>query len=369
MRVLMISKACVVGAYRRKLEEIAGFPDVELAVVVPPAWREAGHTIRAGHEHTAGYELIVEPAMFIGYHHLHFYPGLAHHVRRLRPDVLHIDEEPYSLVTFLALRLGQSIGARCLFFSWQNLCRRYPPPVSWTEHYVLRHADFAICGNQAAVEVWRRKGYAGPVAVIPQFGVNLDREGIRESGNQGIRGFTAGYAGRLVWEKGVHLLLQATAGLEGDWRLRLLGAGPLRSCLEAQAARLGITDRVRFEPAIPAEQVPAWMHQLDVLVLPSISRPNWKEQFGRVLVEAMACGVPVVGSTCGEIPNVVGDAGLLFPEGDVAGLRDCLARLQADAELGARLAEAGRARVAERFTQQRIAAETVAVYRQTMAGG
>jgi glycosyltransferase involved in cell wall biosynthesis len=111
------------------------------------------------------------------------------------------------------------------------------------------------------------------------------------------------------------------------------------------------------------------MRQLDVLVLPSISRPNWKEQFGRVLVEAMACGVPVVGSTCGEIPNVVGDAGLLFPEGDVAGLRDCLARLQADAELGARLAEAGRARVAERFTQQRIAAETVAVYRQTMAGG
>jgi glycosyltransferase involved in cell wall biosynthesis len=367
LRVLMISKACVVGTYRRKLEEIARFPDIELAVVIPPAWREAGRTIRAGCDHSSGYELIVEPAMFTGYHHLHFYPGFDRHVRRLRPDVLHIDEEPYSLVTFLALRLGRSVGARSLFFSWQNLCRRYPPPFNLMESYVVRHADFAICGSQAAVEVWRRKGYRGPAAVIPQFGVEVV-EMRRNAWELQRDGFTMGYAGRLVWEKGVHLLIEAVAGLDGDWRLRLLGAGPMRSHLQAQANRLGIADRVHSEAAIPAEQVPAWMRQLDVLVLPSISRPNWKEQFGRVLVEAMACGVPVIGSTCGEIPNVVGNAGLLFPEGDVTGLRDCLAQLRDDAGLRGRLAEAGQTRVVERFTQQRVAAETVDVYRRMMSG-
>ena len=96
---------------------------------------------------------------------------------------------------------------------------------------------------------------------------------------------------------------------------------------------------------------------------PSRSRPNWVEQFGRVLVEAMACGVAVVGSDCGEIPHVIGEAGLIFAEGDVEALRGHLARLQSDAALRAELARRGRQRVLERFTQARVAEETVALYR------
>jgi glycosyltransferase involved in cell wall biosynthesis len=83
-----------------------------------------------------------------------------------------------------------------------------------------------------------------------------------------------------------------------------------------------------------------------------------------VLIEAMACGAPVVGSTCGEIPQVIGDAGLIFPEGDVDALRDALLRLQRDDELRRALSARGRARVLARYTQKQIAAETVAVYRQ-----
>jgi glycosyltransferase involved in cell wall biosynthesis len=101
-------------------------------------------------------------------------------------------------------------------------------------------------------------------------------------------------------------------------------------------------------------------------VLPSRSRPNWVEQFGRVLIEAMACGVPVVGSDCGEIPNVVGDAGLIFPEGDVEALRECLARLMREGDLWADLSRRGRERVLAHFTQAQIAAQTVAVYRRVV---
>jgi glycosyltransferase involved in cell wall biosynthesis len=112
--------------------------------------------------------------------------------------------------------------------------------------------------------------------------------------------------------------------------------------------------------------MPAYYHQLDTLVVPSRTRPNWKEQFGRVLVEAMASGVPVVGSDSGEIPHVIGDAGLIFPEGQADVLRAHLARLLGNADLRTDLARRGRERVLERFTQAQVAAQTYQVYRSVL---
>jgi glycosyltransferase involved in cell wall biosynthesis len=99
-----------------------------------------------------------------------------------------------------------------------------------------------------------------------------------------------------------------------------------------------------------------------MLVLPSLSRPNWVEQFGRVLIEAMACGVPVVGSASGEIPWVIGDAGVLFPEGDIEALAQALQELIDDEGRRAQLAEKGRARVLGQFTQAQVAEATARVY-------
>nr|HID13283.1 glycosyltransferase family 4 protein [Anaerolineae bacterium] len=389
MHVLMISKACLVGAYQRKLEEIARFPDIELMVAVPPSWRDGSRIVRLERAHTAGYELVVEPIAFNGSFHLHFYPRLGQRLRAFAPDVVHVDEEPYNFATFHALRLAKSAGAHALWFSWQNLNRRYPLPFRFIERYNLRHADYAIAGSRGAARVWREKGYTGPLAVIPQFGVDPDIFAPRDrwdrlsglSGRQigksapflrrereSARGFLIGYVGRLVPEKGVDLLLQAVAGMGGMWRLTVVGAGPERERLEALARRLGLADRVFFEGIIPSLRLPAFYQELDVLVLPSRSRPNWVEQFGRVLIEAMACGVPVVGSDCGEIPNVVGDAGLVFPEDDAEALRECLVRLMCEADLWADLAWRGRERVLAHFTQAQVAAQTVAVYREMIGG-
>ena len=122
---------------------------------------------------------------------------------------------------------------------------------------------------------------------------------------------------------------------------------------------MGIGERVDFLGQRASTQMPDVYPTFDVLVLPSLTRPNWKEQFGRVLIEAMACGVPVIGSDSGEIPNVIGDAGLIFPEGDIDALRDSIASLLADPGRRARYAEAGRQRVLAEFTQAQIAAATV----------
>ncbi len=366
MRVLMLSKACIVGAYQKKLEELARFPDLDLTVVVPPYWRDERGVTQLERQHTAGYDLVVEPMAFNGNFHLHFYPGLGKQIHRVQPDLVHIDEEPYNLATAHALWLSQRAGARSLFFSWQNIIRRYPLPFRLLERYVLNHADYGIAGNQESAGVWRAKGYQGPMAVIPQFGV--DPEVFKPGGSRDPgRGFVVGYVGRLVEEKGVDLLLEALAGLEGMWRAYIQGSGPSRESLQARARDLGIAGRVTFDEWIPSVQMPGYYQQLDAIVVPSRTRPNWKEQFGRVLVEAMACGVPVIGSDSGEIPSVIDDAGLVFPEDDVRMLRAHLSRLLRDLDLRAELGQRGRERVMAYYTQAQVAAETFRIYQAILA--
>ncbi len=368
----MISKALVVGAYQRKLEELAKLPDIELIAIVPPAWRDRRGRVMLERAHVRGYELLVAPIAFAGSYHLHFYPTLGRILRRLRPDIVHMDEEPYNTATWQGLRLAEALSARGLFFTWQNLNRRYPWPFRHFEQANYRRARWAIAGNRAAADVLVAKGYRGPITVIPQFGV--DPELFAPAADMSLRddaasaAFRIGYAGGLIPEKGVDLLLRACAALpDRRWQLTILGDGPERGRLGELAGRLGIAGQVTFAGPRPSTQMPAAYRAFDVLVLPSVSRPNWIEQFGRVLVEAMACGVPVIGSSCGEIPNVIGEAGLIFPEGDVPALRDALARVMADEALRRDLAAAGRARALAHFTQAQVAAATYGVYRALIA--
>jgi glycosyltransferase involved in cell wall biosynthesis len=163
------------------------------------------------------------------------------------------------------------------------------------------------------------------------------------------------------------MILLYRPDLHRAWQLTLVGEGESRAGLVALAAELGVADRVRFDSRLESHAMPNFYHAVDVFVLPSRTLPTWKEQFGRVLIEAMACAVPVVGSNSGEIPNVMGEAGLCFAEGDVDALRGQLQRLLDDPGLCAKLGEAGRARVLAHYTMQHIAAQTVNVYRALKA--
>jgi glycosyltransferase involved in cell wall biosynthesis len=211
----------------------------------------------------------------------------------------------------------------------------------------------------------REKGFTAPAYVIPQFGVDPElfrpEDGKAASSDQPL---SIGFAGRLVAEKGVDLLLNACARLRFPFRLTIIGEGPALAALRSHAADLGIQSQVTFAGGVRSTDMPGELRRLDTLVLPSLTRPNWTEQFGRVLVEAMACGVPVIGSRSGEIPAVIGEAGLTVPEADAGAIADALERLRADPALAADLARRGRERVLGNFTHQHIAGESVAVYRQ-----
>jgi glycosyltransferase involved in cell wall biosynthesis len=369
MRVLMISKALVAGTSQRKLEEIAKCPDLELTVVVPPYWQsDDGSKQMLERLYTDGYRMIVTPITFNGRFHWHYYPQLPKIMQEVQPDIVHIDEEPYNLATLQAMRLATKQHAKALFFTWQNLRRNYPPPFRQIELFNYRHASMAIAGNQDASEVLRSKGYQGPTRIIPQFGFDTDiyKRSHPRAPRARAASFTLGFIGRLKEEKGLPLMIEALTYLPDYCQVVFIGHGPMKSALEEQAARLGLSQRVQFRPGIPTDQVPAAMENLDAFVLPSITRPNWSEQFGRVLAEAMSCETPVIGSSCGEIPHVIDDAGLVFKEGAAHELAACVQRLLDDPQFYATLAQRGRQRVLENYTQGQIARRTYEAYREML---
>jgi glycosyltransferase involved in cell wall biosynthesis len=188
----------------------------------------------------------------------------------------------------------------------------------------------------------------------------LDREACRSE--LGLSGFVAGYVGRLVEQKGLTEMIDALVFCPPDVHLLFVGSGPFQASLERQARALGKASQVHFLAFRPAEELARLMNALDTLVLVSRTTPRWKEQFGRVLVEAQACRTPVIGSSAGAIPEVVGEAGLIVPERSPEAVAAAIHTLYSDPEQREELGAIGRCQVEERYTWERVAARMSAIY-------
>lgn len=363
MKVLIVSKALLVAAYRQKLSALTHL-GVEVTAVVPNRWKEGGRTQQFESGPNGEYRIVVADVRFSGHFHAHYYPDLARIIREIQPDLIHLDEEPYNLATLLGTYASDKADIPSLFFTWQNLNRRYPLPVRLMERYVYAHSLHALAGNDDAMCVLRKKGFRNAITIVPQFGV--DPEIYRPQGSLPIH-FTVGFLNRLVEAKGPMVALEAFASLPPDVRMCLVGDGPLRHSIQTAIQANGLEGRVQLQARIPSNEMPDLLRSLSVVILPSLTTAGWKEQFGRVLIEAMACGVPVIGSDSGEIPNVIGDAGLIVPEGDAGALASAIETLQGDARLRSDLSQRGRERVLQNFTHARVAEQTRRAYVETVA--
>ena len=364
MKVLIIWKALVSAAYHRKLKELAKFKDVELTLIVPTKW----HNTSLEKEYCKDCKIIPTKIVMSGYNHFHWYPGLEEYVRQIRPDIFHIEEEHYSFVTFQAIRLAKKYNIECLFVTWQNIYKKYPFPFSWLERDNLKNADYAIAGNESISNILVRKGFDKErISLIP---LGTDTLLFRKMDSTELRSrlrlevFTIGYLGRLVEEKGILDLLKAVSRIRSNFNLLMIGSGKLKHRINSEGMRLGISEQIRFIDNIPSSQIPNYLNCMDCIVLPSRTTKKWKEQFGRVLTEAMSCEVPVVGSDCGEIPNVLGDCGLIFKEGCVDDLSSKIKLLLNNKDLRMELSKKGRQRVLDNFTQEIVARETYKIYQK-----
>ncbi len=372
MNILVISHTYITKVGREKWRELARLYDVNLRIIVPTVWKDYLFTIRHADHRDDELDVRGLPVLFSGKEAAHVYRSLSLEMRGFKPDILHVEEGTDAFSYFQALLYRRLFApkAKTLFFTWMNFEKALSFPFSFFERFNLRRSDAAICGNADARDILREKGYTRPIHVMPLLG--LDPELFQRRDNPalkeelGLRGTVIGFIGRFVPEKGVMELLEQSARLEGDLSLLIIGGGALEEALRNRAAELGIGDRVKLVISIPHSEVPRHINVMDMLVLPSYTVPHWKEQFGQVLVQAMASEVPVIGSTHAEIPRVIGDAGFTFEEKGWDEMRAAMQRLLDDPALRAEYGKKGRARVLEQYTNTRMAEKTMAVYRELL---
>ena len=365
-RVLVISHPAVVNVNQEVYRELArrGW---DVTLVLPRRWRnEYSRSVRPVALEGLEDALRPTPVLLAGRPQRHVYLARGRALcARARPDVAFVEAEAYSLAAMqwhrVFARLRTPFGVQC----YENIDRRLPALVRSQRARVLRDAAFVAARSDSAARLVRAWGAAGEVALVPPAvppwepraaSTTATTEPWEPSAMPATpepaasgRRFTIGYAGRLIESKGLLDLLAAVRRLQAPVELLFIGNGELRSQLDGQpipGSRARVLDGLRHD------QMAAGYGQLDVLVLPSRTTPTWKEQFGRVIVEALWCGVPVVGSDSGEIPWLVGltGGGVVFPEGDVDALAGRLSELRAAPELRRRLARAGREAVERLFS-------------------
>ena len=363
LRVVSISHSATRhGAARKRYELLASDPSLDLTVVVPKVWHEYGKAEHAEPSCTA-LKVHVEPVRLTRggpvKWYLHHYPGLRGVIARLRPDVIHLWEEPWSIAALHAARLRDRVApaAALVLETDQNIARRLPAGFERIRRYTLARTDLLITRGEEALAVSRGCGFDGPAQHV-MYGIDTEVffPRLRPTGQAGRR-FRLGYVGRLVPEKGLDDVLLALHRSPVDAELLMLGDGPERAGLLARAAALGLGGRVHvLNPCSPAG-VAEFMSSLDALVLMSRTTRTWKEQFGRVIMEAHACGVPVIGSSSGSIPEVVGQGGWIVPEGDAAALASLITELAEAPERVAAVAATCNSEVLRRFGYPVVSAD------------
>jgi len=286
-------------------------------------------------------------------------------LQELQPDAIYVHHEPYATATaqvYLANRLSlhRPIG----FYSAQNIFKSYPVPFRQTERAILQNSHFAFPLSNSVEQVLHQKGTGVETTVLP-LGIDPEVYFPRSQAQEVAKDLRTteqeiliGYLGRIVEEKGLKTLLYALEQIkELPWRLIMVGSGSYEQEFDAIAQNLQLQERINRLGYVPHVEAPVYLSAFDMLVIPSETRPNWKEQFGRVIIEAIACGTPVVGSDSGEIPYLLQatGGGVTFPEGQPEPLAQQLRQLILNPALRWQLVEQGRQVIRQNYTNSSLA--------------
>jgi glycosyltransferase involved in cell wall biosynthesis len=367
-RVLVLSHTYLQPAHRGKLRALAA-RGLEVTVAIPQRWREPwfGRPIDVAWERQGGLEVFPLPARGMGGKGelekvKYGRRALKALLRDRRPDLVQIEEEPNTHAASQVLSACRRLGIPVVLYTHQNVDLAQGWWKHWKQRRMLRKLTGLVAGSDLAGTLVRRDAPNLPIAVIPQLGALAPHE----PQHVPHEGLAIGFVGRLVPHKGLDSLLQALALQRGaKWRLTIVGDGPEREPLEQLASELRLAARVRWTGGLPTEQVTNLWPDLDVLVQPSRASAGWRESNGLVLMEAMANEVAVLGTDSGVIPELIGDAGLVVPAGDVDALAGAVAKL-GDQATRRGLAQAARARALRLYSDDAIAERTLEFWKQVV---
>ena len=322
---------------------------------------------------------VVSPAAHRG-QQLWTYRGLGRTLRCLRPDVIHVESEPWGGLTLQTLlltrvsRLGSPIcvhGADSIYWHGSRLERSIRRIVL---SMALPHVSAFVSRNSAGLRLATEVGLKAstPTRVLPavvpdpnvfQPPTDEQRRQLREQFQLPEHDVVVAYVGRLVEQKGLRDLLEAARLPEaGDPYIAIWGSGPLASLVEEALGTGGV--RGRYGGPLPRSEVANALRAADVVAVPSRSKTDWREHFGRVVVEAMFSGCAVVAYASGAIPEVAGDGGVLVNEGDVDALAAAMGRLIKDEPFRVERAKLGRQQALARFDPNVVAGELIELWRE-----
>jgi len=371
MHLLVVSHSCALALNRQIYAEIRRKTGWRITIVVPENWKdEFGNQINQ--PHFDGLDDAVRIPVFLnGNIILHSYrKSFRSYLAELRPDLIYVNHEPYALATAQVCWANlRSIKAPFGIYSCQNIKKDYPPPFSWMETMVYRNSQFAFPITADVADVLDAKGFRGASAVCA---LPLDPEvyhpRLRQKPPAGFArqaDTVFGFVGRLTEAKGLRTFALALEKIRGlSWQLVAIGAGDFQKEFEELLTRGGVRSKVHFAGYVPHAETPRWLAAMDVLVLPSETQPNWKEQFGRVIPEALACGAAVVGSDSGEIPRLIRESGggLVFPERNADALADALRTMITKPQQREEWAAAGREWVSANISLEAVATRMIQTF-------
>lgn len=377
LRILTIGHSYTIATNRALIREVARDLAFEVTVAAPKFFRGDLRPVNLDPEPDGSpLKLVGIDVKWSGLIHLFRYDDAA--LRRLvhdgRFDVVHAWEEPYIYAGYQIARALEASSARFCFRTAQNYSKFYPPPFSYFERRTLARAHGWIAGGTLVRNAMLRRGYPADKGQVITLAVDLNafRPADAESRAATLQELELtppliGYVGRLTSAKGLDILMKAMELVGGarSWSLLLLGSGPYEEKIKSWAKRNGWTNRVRIKLA-EHHEVPHYLPAMDIMVAPSQTTRNWREQFGRMIIEAFACGVPVVGSDSGEIPHVINGAGRVIPEGDAHAWAEIIEQLLSDCHERARLADRGLERV-KQYTVHSVARQYRDFYRGLVA--
>lgn len=388
LNLVIISHAYVYSAYRAKIESLSEYHDLNITLITPEFGLEGGgQKVYAEQYEGKQYHHIILSGYFTGKLNFFVFKNLKSTLKSLNPDMILLEEEYWTQIAAQVTYITKSFfpQTKLILLSQENICHIWEQEAK-TAYQKFRYASFHFIEKYVISkldglifqfpEVWQdfenridSLGFKGKRGTFPQLGVDYNRFADNSPGLQTIRAelglsdntFVYGYIGRITPEKGIEDMIHAFENWDkNNTKLIIIGNGDTEyvNQIKQLVQTLKLETIVIFKNAIPFEDIPAYFQLFNISLLLSHTTPIWKEQFGRVLVESMAAGTPVIGSDSGAIPLVIGNTGYIVAEQNIKAIRQALIEAIESKKQYVILSQLAQKRVKTEFSYEAIAHKT-----------
>ena len=382
LKLLVVDHSFVNPLFRRRWQLLAARYPVEVMLLVPDRWQsdhfEDAVTYAPQRTKNGRFQLQPLPTVRTNRHMQYLFVSADIGLRDFSPDLIHVQHSEMTLVHHQLLTYKR-VWAPDAAYTFHSMNALGVPDARVDQRLRWRHlrarADAALCHYPGVRQSLRSGGFEKPIHIQTSYGVDEDvfrpdpmvRQEVRvELGLDGQ--FVIGFAGRLDQRKGIDTLLQALPAEVSERSLLLVGDGPMREEVDAIAEMPAYDGRIIVTGYRQHAAVARYMQAMDCFVHGSRTTATWVDTFPRAVVEAMATGVPVIGSDSGAIPYQLGDAGIIVPEGDAEALSGALDTLAGDPQRRRQLGAAGRRRAVEQFGQRALADGFYQIMQEVLEG-